>query len=128
MCTCCNICNTIWAASISCYAIWVKQCTCHIPAAYGTGVWLVFTGLPCLVYLHNNIVFSITVAEHLSQLRDVFTRLKNAGLKLNHPNVTCFRTGFAICGIQCWESGLKQILKKLDVCCLIGLFLLIKKV
>eukprot|EP00731_Ephydatia_muelleri_P004049 Em0002g225a len=36
----------------------------------------------CLVYLDDIIVFSRTVADHLDQLRDVFTRLKNAGLTL----------------------------------------------
>ncbi|KAL5477031.1 hypothetical protein EMCRGX_G023770 [Ephydatia muelleri] len=36
----------------------------------------------CLVYIDDIIVFSRTVADHLDQLRDVFTRLKNAGLTL----------------------------------------------
>ena len=57
----------------------------HLPHSSGlwNRCWLVFTGLPVwLVYLDDNIVFSRMVAEHLGQLRDVFTRLKNAGLKL----------------------------------------------
>ena len=36
----------------------------------------------CLVYLDDIIVFSRTVAEHLGQRRGMFTRLKNAGLRL----------------------------------------------
>lgn len=38
--------------------------------------------LICLVYLDDIIVFSSTFEEHLSRLRTVFTRLRQAGLKL----------------------------------------------
>ena len=36
----------------------------------------------CLVYLDDIIIFSTTVEQHLSRLRDVLARLKKAGLKL----------------------------------------------
>ena len=51
----------------------------NAPATFQRLMEQVFTGLhwsTCLVYLDDIIVFSRTVAEHLGQLRDVFTRLK----------------------------------------------------
>ena len=57
----------------------------NAPATFQRLMEQVLAGLhwsTCLVYLDDIIVFSRTVADHLDQLRDVFTRLKNAGLTL----------------------------------------------
>ena len=56
----------------------------NAPATFQRLMEQVLAGLhwsTCLVYL-DIIVFSRTVADHLDQLRDVFTHLKNAGLTL----------------------------------------------
>ena len=57
----------------------------NAPATFQRLMEQVLAGLhwsTCLVYLDDIIVFSRIVADHLDQLRDVFTRLKNAGLTL----------------------------------------------
>ncbi|KAL5515018.1 hypothetical protein EMCRGX_G000127 [Ephydatia muelleri] len=57
----------------------------NAPATFQRLMEQVLAGLhwsTCLVYLDDIIVFSRTVADHLDQLRDVFTSLKNAGLTL----------------------------------------------
>ena len=57
----------------------------NAPATFQRLMEQVLAGLhwsTCLVYIDDIIVFSRTVADHLDQLRDVFTRLKNAGLTL----------------------------------------------
>ena len=57
----------------------------NAPATFQRLMEQVLAGLhwsTCLVYLDDIIVFSRIVADHLDQLRDVFTCLKNAGLTL----------------------------------------------
>ena len=39
----------------------------------------------CLVYLDDIIVYSHSIDDHLSKLREVFSRLKEAGLKVKLP-------------------------------------------
>ena len=41
----------------------------------------------CLIYPDDVIVFSHTEEEHLERMRVIFDRLREHGLKLNHPNV-----------------------------------------
>ena len=42
-----------------------------------------------LIYLDDIIVFSTSITEHIARLRNVFERLRSAGLKLK-PNKCCF--------------------------------------
>lgn len=71
----------IWAASIRAVPFGLR----NAPATFQWLMEQVLAGLhwsTCLVYIDDIIAFSRTVAEHLGQLRDVFTRPKNAGIKL----------------------------------------------
>ncbi|CAL9701656.1 unnamed protein product [Knipowitschia caucasica] len=56
------------------------------PATFQRVMELVLRGLPwqvCMVYLDDVLIFSPTFEEHLSNLREVFSRIQAAGLKLN---------------------------------------------
>ena len=54
------------------------QCSSYLSKVDGTCLhWVT-----CLVYLDDVIIFSHNVQQHLKQLRDVFVRLKDAGLKV----------------------------------------------
>ena len=58
---------------------------CNAPATFQRLMEQVLTGLHwtcCLVYLDDITVFSRSVTEHLSKLREVLSRLKAAGLKV----------------------------------------------
>ena len=58
---------------------------CNAPATFQCLMEQVLAGLHwtcCLVYLDDIIVFSRSVPEHLSKLREVLSRLKGAGLKV----------------------------------------------
>ena len=58
---------------------------CNAPATFQRLMETVFRGLArdkCFVYLDDVLVVGQTFEEHLSNLREVFTRLKEAGLKL----------------------------------------------
>ena len=57
----------------------------NAPATFQRLLEHVLSGLHwsiCLVYLDDIIVFGKSVEEHLDQLREVLTRLQNAGLKI----------------------------------------------
>ena len=61
---------------------------CNAPATFQRLMEQVLAGLhwtTCLVYLDDIIVFSRTIDDHLSKLREVFIRLKEAGLKVKPP-------------------------------------------
>ena len=56
------------------------------PATFQRMMELVLRGLPwqvCMVYLDDVLIFSPTFAEHMASLREVFSRIQSAGLKLN---------------------------------------------
>ena len=58
---------------------------CNAPGTFQRLMERVLAGLnwtTCLVYLDDIIIFSKDVAEHLKRLREVFERLKGAGLKV----------------------------------------------
>eukprot|EP00731_Ephydatia_muelleri_P003528 Em0001g3528a len=57
----------------------------NAPSTFQKLMEMVLAGLhwtTCLVYLDDIVIFSTTVEQHLSRLRDVLARLKKAGLKL----------------------------------------------
>jgi len=54
------------------------QCSCNISETYGQGLqWS-----SCIVYIDDIIMVDRTFCEHLQNLKQVFERLDNAGLKL----------------------------------------------
>ena len=58
---------------------------CNAPGTFQRLMERVLRGLhwrTCLVYLDDIIIFSKTIQDHLLRLAEVFTRLRNAGLKL----------------------------------------------
>ena len=58
---------------------------CNAPSTFQRLMELVLRGLQwetCLVYLDDIIIFSHTIEEHLQRLKEVFDRLREAGLKL----------------------------------------------
>ena len=52
----------------------------------------------CLVYLDDIIVFSSTFEEHLCRLKEVFTRLREAGLKLKPQKCRLFHESVPFLG------------------------------
>ena len=94
----------------------------NTPATFQRLMEQVLAGLhwsTCLVYSDDIIVFSTTVVEHLGQLRDVFIRLKNVGLKLKPSKCHLLQNRIHYLGHAMSGKGIKQTLKKLEVC-LIG--------
>ena len=56
------------------------------PATFQRMMELVLKGLPwqvCMVYLEDVLTYSPTFEQHLSSLREVFSRIQAAGLRLN---------------------------------------------
>lgn len=65
---------------------------CNSPATFQRLMELVLNGLSwryCLIYMDDVIVHSKNFEEHLLQLSDVFSRLRQANLKVN-PKKCCF--------------------------------------
>ena len=60
----------------------------------------------CLVYLDDIIMFSKTVEQHLALLRDVFSRLRQAGLKIKPSKCHLLQTSVHYLG---HVVALKQI-------------------
>ena len=64
---------------------------CNAPATFQRLMDRVLTGLQwqiCLVYLDDIIVISHSVSQMLDRLREIFERLKSAGLKLKPSNAS----------------------------------------
>lgn len=56
------------------------------PATFQSMMELVLRGLPwqvCMVYLDDVLIYSPTFEDHLDSLREVFSRIQAAGLRLN---------------------------------------------
>ena len=57
------------------------QCSSHFSEADGSSSsWSSLVNLPCL--FNDTLIFSKTLEEHVDKLRDVFERLRRAGLKI----------------------------------------------
>ena len=66
----------------------------NAPATFQRLMERVLAGLQwqiCLVYIDDIIIFSHTVEEHLQQLQTVFTRLREAGLKLKPKKLSILK-------------------------------------
>ena len=68
-----------------------------------------------LMYLNNIIVFFKTLKEHLTQLRAVFQKLKEVGLKLKATNCEFFKRSLTSLGHKIWEKGIKTVDSKIKV-------------
>ena len=67
---------------------------CNAPATFQRLMEAVLAGLhwsTCLVYLDDTLIFSKTLEEHFDKLRDVFERLRRAGLKIKPEKCHIFR-------------------------------------
>ena len=61
----------------------------------------------CLIYLDDITVFSKTPKQHLTQLRAVIQKLKEAGLKLKPSKCEFFTKSFTYLGHKILEKGIK---------------------
>ena len=80
------------------------------PATYQRMMELVLRGLPwniCMVYLDDVLLYSDTFERHLSSLREVFSRIKAAGLKLNPSKCHLARNHVVFLGHVISQQGLQ---------------------
>ena len=66
----------------------------------------------CIIYLDDIIVFSKTPEEHLHQLRLVFQKISQAGLKLKPSKCEFFRTRLEYLGHIISKKGIETNPKK----------------
>ena len=69
----------------------------------------------CLIYLDNIIVFSKTSKDHLIQLRAVFQKLKEAGLKLKPSKFEFSMKSLTYLGYRISERGIETDDSKIKV-------------
>ena len=72
-----RICHTKQALPVPCHALWALQCSKHISEPNGACPTIHWS-----YYLDDIIIFSKTIAEHLTRLTEVLTRLRESGLKI----------------------------------------------
>ncbi|KAG1924642.1 hypothetical protein F2P79_026035, partial [Pimephales promelas] len=80
------------------------------PATFQRMMELVLRGLPwhiCMVYLDDILIYSGTFEEHLTHLKEVFSRIKSAGLKLNPGKCHLARDHVVFLGHVVSEKGLQ---------------------
>ena len=87
--------KTAFSMPFGLYQFWVMPFgLCNAPATFQRLMEAVLAGLhwsTCLVYLDDILVFSETLEEHFDKLRDVFERLRRAGLKIKPEKCHIFR-------------------------------------
>ena len=87
------------------------------PANFQRLMDLVLCGLTyqtCLVYLDDIIVFSADFDSHVQRLREVFDRIRNAGLKLHGMKCWFFQRRVSFLGHVVSASGIEMQDDKLD--------------
>ena len=88
---------------------------CNAPATFQRLMERVLQGLArekCLVYLDDVLVIGSTFEEHLSNLREVFTRLSTAGLKLKPSKCKLVRGEVEFLGYTVSGQGVSADPKK----------------
>ena len=83
---------------------------CNAPATFQRLMENVLKGLQwktCLVYLDDVIIYSKTPEEHLERLREVFGRLREAGLKLKPTKCQFFQHNVNYLGHVISEDGVE---------------------
>ena len=93
-------------------AIWVDQCTSHIPTAYGDMFGIAPS--PVVHYIPVKYYYFLkTTKEHITRLRGVFEKLAKASLKLKSSKCEFFKWQRAYLGNIVQKIGLRQTLKRL---------------
>lgn len=90
---------------------------CSAPSTFQRCMELVLRGLQwktLLIYLDDVIIFSKTFGEHLEKLDEVFTRFRNAGLKLKPSKCELFKTEVSFLGHIVTREGIKTDPKKIE--------------
>lgn len=80
------------------------------PATFQRIMELAMQGLTwttCLVYLDDIIVFGSTFEEHTSRLLEVFSRIRNANLKLKPSKCKLFKSSVTFLGFFLSKDGIK---------------------
>lgn len=82
----------------------------NAPATFGRLMEQVLIGLPwttCLVYLDYIIVHAQSFQEELDRLREIFSRLRNANLKLNPKKCLLFQEQVSYLGHRITRNGIQ---------------------
>lgn len=90
---------------------------CNAPATFERLMERVLKGIlfkTCLVYLDDIIVFGPSFDEHLIRLKEVLTRLKQAGLQLNPKKCQLFQSRVEYLGHIVSSAGIETDPKKID--------------
>ena len=90
---------------------------CNAPATFERLMEQILNGLnwrTCLVYLDDIIVTGKTFDEHLDNLREVFERIRNAGMKLSPKKCSLFKKEVKYLGHIVSSSGISTDPEKLE--------------
>ena len=90
---------------------------CNAPATFERLMEQILNGLnwrTCLVYLDDIIVTGKTFDEHLDNLREVFERIRNAGMKLSPKKCFLFKKEVKYLGHIVSSSGISTDPEKLE--------------
>ena len=68
----------------------------------------------CLIYLDDILVFSRNVKEHLERLRNIFTRIRESGVKLSPSKCKFFGSEVSYLGHTISQNGLQTDKKKIE--------------
>ena len=93
---------------------------CNAPATFERLMERVLSGLPwevCLLYLDDIIVHAKTFKAELEQLRSVFGRLREAGLKLSPKKCHLFKKPVVFLGHVVSEEGVSTDPEKIKAVC-----------
>ena len=82
----------------------------NAPATFQRLMERVLAGLhwtTCLIYLDDILIFSATVQQHFTRLREIFDRLKQAGLKIKPSKCSLLQKSIKYLGHVVSEHGIK---------------------
>ena len=81
---------------------------CNAPSTYQRLMDRILSGLQwetCMVYLDDVVIYSKTVEEHFSRLREIFNRFRNAKLKLKPGKCHLFQKKVKFLGFELSKDG-----------------------
>lgn len=79
----------------------------NAPATFQRTMDNILRGIPCLVYVDDIIVFSVSLQEHLEKLRQVFQRLRDANFKIQLDKSEFLKREVAYLGHVITPNGVK---------------------